>query len=87
MLLWHISLDTGVTMGEAKRRGTREERMASAVPKERKPDREYKQMLPYTNSALNYLWSNFKVFGDTTIGEVRAQAIKAQAEARAASEV
>ena len=73
-------------MGEAKRRGTFEERKAAATPKGPKPDPQYKPMLVYRNKALDYLWGMFRVFGDTTINDVRQQALKAQADARAAKE-
>jgi hypothetical protein len=69
-------------MGEAKRRGTRDERVAAAVarnatnPPAVKPDREYKYRLPYRNRVLDYLWLQFRVGTDNkTIGELRAEAV------------
>lgn len=61
-------------MGEAKRRGTREERSAAATPKPKAPEREYVQQIPYTNSALQYLWGNFKMFDNMTVNEFHAAA-------------
>lgn len=65
-------------MGEAKQRGTREERIAKAAPKAPKPDRQYVRYLPYSNDALDFLWSRFKWQGDKTVAETMEEARKAK---------
>jgi hypothetical protein len=78
-------------MGEAKRRGTYEERVAAATPRVPKPDRQYRPRMPLYTSALLYLWQQFKVgIDDKTIAEFRAEAVAEQTrlrELRAAREV
>jgi hypothetical protein len=59
-------------MGEAKRRGDREARIAAAKPKEKKESPEYVAMQPYSNSALQYLWGQFRMFDDMTVNEFHA---------------
>ncbi len=81
-------------MGQAKNRGTREERVQAAVAAGRKagaPERTkpYRNVMPLGTSMLAYLWGNFKVVGDRTINEIRAEALmvqKAAAARRAAEE-
>lgn len=80
-------------MGQAKNRGTREERVNAALSAGRVIDRQrtepYRNRLPIGTSMLNYLWGQFKVVGDRTINEVRAEALmvqKAAAARRAAQE-
>jgi len=74
-------------MGEAKRRGTRDERVAAATPKAAKPAPEYKYKLPYRNSALDFLWGHFKVGpSEETINELRARAVAEQKAAQKTAE-
>lgn len=72
-------------MGEAKNRGTREERIAAATSRV-KQDPQYRYTLPYRNKALDFLWGQFRVTEDKTINDVRAEAVKAQEDARAKRE-
>jgi hypothetical protein len=75
-------------MGQAKNRGTKEQRIAAAVaagrhagaPERTKP---YANRMPLTTPMLNYLWGQFKVVGDRTINEIRSEALLAQKAAQA----
>jgi len=59
-------------MGEAKRRGTRDERIAAAIPKTKPEPRQYKPTIPYRNRALDFLFGNFKIDdAGQTINELR----------------
>lgn len=77
-------------MGEAKRRGTREECVAQAIAAGRtkvEKERQYRPRMPLVTSALLYLWQHFKIgVDDKTIAEFRAEALaeqKRQQEIRA----
>lgn len=48
-------------MGEARRRGTRAERIAAAQPKAPKPPRQYRHMLALRTPALDYLFNQMRV--------------------------
>lgn len=66
-------------MGEAKRRGSREERVAAAKPKPPAPERQYQPRLAYSNKALNFLWGQYRVGAEgKTVAELRAEAIAEQ---------
>lgn len=79
-------------MGQAKNRGTREERVAQAQVAGRKPGApertsQYAFRMPLSTPALDKLWPLFKPFANSekTISEIRAEAIaqqKALAEKR-----
>ena len=78
-------------MGEAKRRGTREERIAAAPPLAEKPEPQYRRLPPYTNRALDFLWGQFRIGdGEMTVNDIRAEAVAKQKELaakRAAEEI
>jgi hypothetical protein len=80
-------------MGQAKLRGTKEQRVKAALDAGRVIDRQrtkpYRNVMPRGTSMLEYLWGQFKVVGDRTINEIRAEAVmvqKAAAARRAAQE-
>lgn len=79
-------------MGQAKNRGTREERVQQAIEAGRtrvQPERQYKFRMPLSTPALDRLWPLFKPFAnsDITIAEIRAQAVAEQKAAAARREV
>lgn len=71
-------------MGEAKRRGTPEERKAAAAPRVKPDHPGYRRMIPYRNSALDRLWGQFKMRDDMTVNEMvtKARADQAASAAR-----
>lgn len=74
-------------MGEAKKRGTREERIAATGPRPPKPERSYKYVMPISTPALDYLWQRYKVGkNDETVAEIIAKA-RADKEKRDAAAV
>ena len=70
-------------MGEAKRRGNREQRIATAAPRPPKEAPTYKFVQPYRNRALDFLWDKFFVFDGVTVKDFVA---KAKADQRKANE-
>lgn len=81
-------------MGQARNRGTREERVAQAQAAGRKPGAperttSYAPRPVIRTPMLDHLWNQYKIIGDVTVGEIRAQAIAEQqrlAAERAAQE-
>ena len=74
-------------MGQAKQRGTRDERIAAASPRTPKPDRRYRYYMPLSTAALDYLWQRYKVGkNDETVAEIIAKA-RADKEKRDAAAV
>ena len=77
-------------MGDAKRRGSFEQRKAEAIAAKRRPGmpertEPYKQYLRLSTPALDYMWRQFRAVGDKTLGEIHAE-IEAQRAALKASE-
>jgi hypothetical protein len=68
-------------MGEAKKRGTYEQRRAAAQPRPERQPTQYKPRLAYTNKPLDYLWRQFIVGPNgETVGELQAALVKAKKE-------
>jgi hypothetical protein len=68
-------------MGEAKKRGTYEQRRAAAQPRPERQPTQYKPQLGYTNNAINYLWRQFIVGPNgETVWELQAALAAARKE-------
>ena len=78
-------------MGEAKLRGTFEERKAAAIARNgglprTKPERRYQYRMPTITSALEFLWPRFRAGKNgETVGELQAQAQAAKMMAEEAA--
>lgn len=78
-------------MGQARQRGTREQRMAEAQAAGRRPGapertKPYRRFVKLSTPMIDYLERQYKVLGDLTVGELRADVARQRRELQAARE-